>query len=70
MPHITVLSMVARARVGVQQPRFLAWRGGEPGHEPVVPSLFHVRVRVCLGCGALWLRLSIAVAEEGLIRVK
>jgi hypothetical protein len=56
----------------MQQPRFLAWRGGEPepGHEPVVPSLFHVRVRVCLGCGALWLRLSIAVAEEGLARVK
>jgi hypothetical protein len=67
-----VLSVVARARVSVQQPRFLAWRGGEPepGHEPVVPSLFHVRVRVCLGCGALWLRLSIAVAEEGLARVK
>ena len=53
-----------------QQPRSLAWRGGEPGHEPVLPSLFHVRVRVCLGCGALWLRLSIAVAEEGSTRVE
>ena len=32
--------------------------------------MFHVRVRVCLGCGALWLRLSIAVAEEGSTRVE
>lgn len=58
--------------MNVQQPRFLAWRGGEPepGHEPVVPSFVPIRVRVCLGCGALWLRLSIAVAEEELTGVK
>lgn len=54
----------------MQQPRFLAWRGGEPGHEPVVPSVFLVRVHGCLGCGVLWLRASIAVAEEVLTRVK
>jgi len=50
----------------MHEPRFLAWRGGEAGRDPVVPSLFQcTRSRLPWLCGfvALWLRVLIAVAS-------